>query len=267
MLRLIGVLIIFIQLAWAESEPNKLFVVENGKVQTIDFKNLKSVELETINYHPKFKELGKINYKGYLVKDILSRTKLNPEDAITIVGNTGQFSIELKAKELLAGNNIIATHVNGKIVDTEKNGLQIIYDETTLKKYPQLKQRSFWCWWVRSFITDSKFKPSLNVNRNEKTLRTVLLWPTPYGVSSITGPTSTKERNGVILSGFSKLRVELLNGNIKEIPIDGKSEFFLANPEGNKEGAYSLHQLIENNGSVQTFVNNLYYIKSIRRIQ
>ena len=101
----------------------------------------------------------------------------------------------------------------------------------------------------------------------EQVLKTALVWPAPYGVSSVTPPSPTKERKGVILSGFKKLRVELLNGGIREVPTDSKTKFFLASPNGNKQGAYSLHQLIEKDGAVQTFVNNLYYVKSIRGIQ
>lgn len=263
MLKLIGLFIILIQYAWATSEPQRLFVVSNGKVQTIEFKNLKPVEISTPNHHPKFKELGNIHYKGFKVSDVLKSVKLNPDDAITLVGNTGQFSIELKTKELLAGNNIIATHINGEEVTTEGNGLQIIYDEATLSKYPKLKERQFWCWWVRSFITDDKFQ--VKASGQKKELTTKLPWPVPYGISSI-GTTEERLRTGSVLR-FQKLKVELLNGNEKEVIADSKSTFFLANPIGNKTGAYSLHQLIEKNGEVQTFVNNLYYVKSVKVIQ
>jgi hypothetical protein len=263
MLKLIGLFTILIQISWATSEPQKLFIVSNGKVQTVEFKNLKSIEISALNHHPKFKDLGIIRYKGFKVADILKSVKINPEDAITIVGNTGQFSIELKAKELLTGNNIIATHVNGEEVSTEGNGLQIIYDEITLRKYPKLKERQFWCWWVRSLITDDKFQ--VKASGKKKALTTNLPWPVPYGISSI-GTIEEKLRTGSILR-FQKLKVELLNGNEKELITDSKSTFFLANPISNKTGAYSLHQLIEKEGEVQTFVNNLYYVKSVKVIQ
>ena len=262
MLKVFGVLLFSISLTWA-SEPKSFFVVSNGKVQTVEFKHLKPIEITTLNYHPKFKELGKIQYKGFRVSDVLKNINMNPEDAITIVGNTGQFSVELKAKELLSSNNIIATHVNGEIVTTEGNGLQIIYDGATLAKFPMLKERQYWCWWVRSFITDNKYQ--VKVNGTHKKLSTKLPWPAPYGISSI-GLTDIKSRQGSVIN-FKKLRVELLNGNEKEVIDDGKSTFFLASPVSNKSGGYSLHQLIENDGEVQTFVNNLYYVKSVEVVQ
>ena len=151
MLKIFGLILILTASAWA-NEPEKILVVQNGRVQTIEFKNLKRVELETLNHHPKFIGLGKIKYSGFLVRDILK--DVNPESTVTILGNTGQFSVELKARELLAGNNILAT------TPVSENGNQIIYDEVTLAKYPHLKQRSYWCWWVRSFIADDKIKVS-----------------------------------------------------------------------------------------------------------
>lgn len=262
MLKIFGLILILLQASWA-NEPENLFVVANGKVQTVRFKTLSPIEITAINHHPKFKELGKIRFKGFRISDVLKNVRLNPEDAITIVGNTGQFSVELKAKELLAGNNIVATHANGEAVTTEGNGLQIIYDETTLSKYPKLKERQFWCWWVRSFITDDKYQ--VKANGTKKTLTTKLPWPAPYGISSV-GMSEVNRRDGSILK-FKKLKVELLNGNEKEVITDDKSTFFLAHPTGNKSGAYSLHQLIESKGEVQSFVNNLYYVKSVKVIQ
>ena len=246
MLKVFGLFLILTASAWA-NEPEKMLVVQNGKVQTIEFKNLKRVELETINHHPKFVGLGKIKYSGFLVRDILKN--VNPETTVTILGNTGQFSIELKAKELLAGNSIIAT------TPSSENGHQIIYDEAALAKYPHLKQRSYWCWWVRSFITDNKIKVSARGEKKE--LRSSLPWPKPYGISLTK---DTTKKSGVILPAFKKIQVELLNGNSKEIEHDGRSKFFLT-----KEN--NLHQLIEDKGQVQTFLSNLYYVKSIKVVQ
>lgn len=246
MLKIFGLFLILTATAWA-NEPEKILVVQNGKVQTIEFKNLKRVELETINHHPKFVELGKIKYSGFLVRDVLKN--VNPESTVTILGNTGQFSVELKAKELLAGNSIIA------IAPVSENGNQIIYDEVALAKYPHLKQRSYWCWWVRSFITDNKIKVSTEGEKKE--LHSSLPWPKPYGISL---SESSLMKSGVILPTFKKLQVELLNGNSKEVEYDGRSKFFLT-----KEN--NLHQLIEDKGQVQTFLSNLYYVKSIKVVQ
>lgn len=246
MLKAFGLFLILTANLWA-IEPEKILVVQNGKVQTIEFKNLKRVELETVNHHPKFVGLGKIKYSGFLVRDILKN--VNPESTITILGNTGQFSVELKAKELLAGNSIIAT------APVSENGTQIIYDEVALAEYPHLKQRSYWCWWVRSFITDNKIKVAAKGEKKE--LHSSLPWPKPYGISLTE---ATKKKSGVILPTFKRLQVELLNGNSKEIEHDGKSKFFLT-----KEN--SLHQLIENKGQVQTFLSNLYYVKSIKVVR
>lgn len=246
MLKVFGLILFITANLWA-SEPEKILVVQNGKVHTIEFKNLKRVELETINQHPKFVGLGKIKYSGFLVRDILRN--VNPESTVTILGNTGQFSVELKAKELLAGNTIIAT------TPVSENGNQIIYDEVALAIYPHLKQRSYWCWWVRSFITDNKIKVSANGEKKE--LHSTLPWPKPYG---ITLSESTKQKSGVVLPTFQRLQVELLNGNSKEIEYDGKSKFFLTKDN-------SLHQLIEDKGQVQTFLNNLYYVKSIKVVR
>lgn len=246
MLKVIGLLLFITTNLWA-SEPDRILVIQNGKVQTIEFKNLKRVELETINHHPKFVGLGKIKYSGFLIRDILKN--VNPESTITILGNTGQFSVELKAKELLDGNSIIAT------TPISENGHQIIYDEVALAKYPHLKQRSYWCWWVRSFITDNKTKIVLNGEKKE--LHSSLPWPKPYG---ITLSESTNQKSGVLLPTFKKIQVELLNGNSKEIEYDEKSKFFLTKDN-------NLHQLIEDNGKVQTFLSNLYYVKSIKVVQ
>ena len=261
MLKFFGLLLFTLQVSWA-IEPERIFVVSNGKVQEVSFNNLKRVELVTTNYHPNFSHLGKIRYSGFLIKDILP--KLDPETPITIVGNTGQFSVELKAKELLTGNNIIATHVNGEPVKTNGNGLQIIYDEETINKYPHLKQRSFWCWWVRSFITDSKHY--VKADGLNKTLSSKLPWPSPYGISSIE-KTEAKSRKGIVLDNFKKLKVKFLNGNEKEIIADAKTKFFLAEPTNNKNGAYGLHQMIVDKDEVQTFVSNLYYVKDIEVVR
>lgn len=258
----------FSNLVWAENEPDKLTIVSNGKIKEVLFKNLKKSTLKTINHHPNFKPHGIITYDGFLVKDILKQFSLKNDDAITIVGKTGQFSVEVQAFELLSGNNLIATHINGKPVNTKENGLQIIYDEETLGKYPHLKQRQFWCWWVRSFIVDEKFKPTLNLKTTTKTsLTTPLPWPVPYGISSKGESPTTRERNGLILPSFEKIRVELLNGSIQEIISDKNLKFFLSNPINNKSGAYSLHVLVEENSVVKTFISNLYYVKSIEVIK
>lgn len=243
MLKIFGLIFILAASAWA-NEPEKILVVQNGKVQEIKFKNLKRVELETLNHHPKFVGQGKIKYSGFLVRDILQNA--NPESTVTILGNTGQFSVELKARELLAGNSIIAT------TPASENGNQIIYDEIALAKYPRLKQRSYWCWWVRSFIADDKIKVS--AKGEKKILHSMLPWPKPYGISLAK---DSKTRSGVILPAFKKIQVELLNGNSKELEYDGKSKFFLTQEN-------TLHQLIEEENQVQTFLSNLYYVKSIR---
>ena len=85
----------------------------------------------------------------------------------------------------------------------------------------------------------------------------MLPWPKPYGISLTKDST---ERSGVILPAFKKIQVELMNGNSKEIDYDGKSKFFLTQEN-------SLHQLIEDNGQVRTFLSNLYYVKSIKVVQ
>lgn len=254
-------------LAWGTSEPTNIIIVSNGKIKEIDLTRLKKIELETINHHPKFKELGKLKYSGYLIKDIFKQVKLSPEQLITILGKTGQFSVELRGKELLTGNNIIATHLNSKPMSNEENGLQIIYDEETTSKFPYLKERQYWCWWVRAFITDQIYKPQLKMHKEiERSFKTELPWPIPYGISSNGPETVINQRTGRFITPFKKLRLEILNGSVQEINSDEKTKYFLANPISNKSGAYSLHQIIENEGNIEAFISNLYYLKSIEVI-
>jgi len=269
MLKALGlILFLFSNLSWAIPEPEKIFIVVNGKVEEIHFSKLKRSEITATNYHPNFVDKGKITYSGYLIKDVLKGFQIGKDQPITIIGKTGQFSIELLASELLSGQNLIATHVNGEPVKTEENGLQIIYDDKTTSKYPHLKQRQFWCWWIRSFVLDEKFKPSIKlVKKTEQTFKTELPWPTPYGISSKSQHGITKERSGSLLGNFKKISVELLNGHRQEILPDGKSKYLFARPINNKAGAYSLHQLIEKDGKIETIVSNLYYIKSLEVIQ
>lgn len=248
----------------AESEPQGLFIVSNGKVIEIEFSKLKRKEVFAVNHHPNFHKQGKIKYSGHLVRDVLKGIRLKDQDLVTVVGKTGQFSIELFGKELLEGDNLIATHVNDVPVKTSENGLQIIYSEAAIQKFPHLKQRQYWCWWVRSFILDDKFTPKTGISTTEtKTLKTKLPWPAPYGISSKGDLLLVKERKGVFLSGFKKLHLKLLNGTAQDIAFSDKVKYFLAEPIGNKEGAYSLHQVVENGGFVETFAANTYYIKSL----
>jgi len=267
MLKIIGLILISIQLAWATSEPQELFVISNGKVQKIDFSKLKTVEVLAVNHHPNFIKNGKSKYKGFLIKDILSSFKLKDNQAVTIVGKTGQFSIEVRMEELLEGQNLIATHVNGHEVQTGDNGLQIIYSEKTLEKYPHLKQRQFWCWWVRSIVLDQKYVPRIEANIEKNKLTSEFPWPVPYGISSVEQVQSPSERYGRVLSNFKKISLTLLNGAEKTIANDGKTKFFVADLVSNKMGAFSLHQLIEKNGKIETFLNNYYYVKSLRVIE
>ena len=68
-------------------------------------------------------------------------------------------------------------------------------------------------------------------------------------------------------SNFKKISLTLLNGAEKTIANDGKTKFFVADLVSNKMGAFSLHQLIEKNGKIETFLNNYYYVKSLRVIE
>ncbi len=268
MLRILGLLFLLTNTAWATTEPEKLFVVSGGKVREIHFRNFKPVEITTTNHHPKFVDKGKIKFKGFLVRDILSSLKIGENQAITLVGRTGQFAIEITGKELLGGDNIIATHIDGKSVDTTENGLQIIYDEKTIAKFPHLKQRNYWLWWVRSFILDNKFHPKANVSLHfNDTLKSEFPWPSPYGRSSLGESQASPKRKWTKISAFKKVNVETLNGNKFEInPIAG-TQLVLGNSGSNPAGAYSLHQLIEKNGSVGNFVDNIYFIKSLEVIR
>jgi hypothetical protein len=264
MLRLILISLLFAIKVLA-NEPDGIIIVSNGKINQIPFKDLKKIELTTANHHPKIRPLGELKYSGYLIKDILSKAKLKPDDFITIVGKTGQFSVEISAKELLSSNNIIATDINGVPVKTEENGLQIIYSPETIEKFPHLKERQYWCWWVRSLILDEKFVPQVKVRKAATSLESQLPWPVPYGISSRGIAQEVKVRTGSLLN-FKKIKVEFLNGNSQEIIADEKSKYFLTNPIGNKLGAYGLHQVIEKDGKVQTIVSNLYYIKRLEAL-
>lgn len=265
MLKLFFALIFMTLQAWG-SEPQEILIVSKGHVQKIYFKDLKKTEIVTLNYHPKFKTLGKIKYSGYLIKDILKNSTIKSDDSITILGKTGQFSVEVSASELLTGKSFIATHINGETVKTDENGLQIIYSQEALEKYPHLKERQYWCWWVRSFITDSKFVPYMRATNKPHSFQTIVPWPVPYGISSRGSVSSPKLRNGVVLSGFNKLKVELLNGSRHDIVNDGKTKYFLADPISNKAGGYGLHQLVEQDGKIETIVSNLYYVKSLQAV-
>ncbi|MFZ4715523.1 MAG: hypothetical protein ACOYL6_17500 [Bacteriovoracaceae bacterium] len=251
--------------SFATIEPSKIIVISNGKSKEIDLTKLKKVNLETINYHPNFKDLGKIKYSGYLIKDILKNIKLSPEQAINIVGKTGQFSIELFAKELLESQSIIATEKANQSLETEGKGLQIIYDDQTISKYPHLKERQNWLWWVRAFIIDQKFKPNLSqLNGKNHIFKTTLPWPQPYGISSKGIEPIINERSGKIIEPFKSLEIEQLNGTKVEILSDPKSQYFLADFISNKSGAYSLHQIVIAEDKVQSFVNSYFFIKNIK---
>lgn len=265
MLKLILISLFIVCSALAQ-EPEGIFIVSKGKVNQVSFKNLKQVEVTTLNYHPKFKDLGEIKYTGYLVKDILSQLKLSSESFVTILGKTGQFSVEISSKELLAPNNMIATHVNGIPVQTDENGLQIIYSKEAIEKFPHLKERQYWCWWVRSIITDDKFVPEISVTKKQMTLKSQLPWPAPYGISSKGQAKEIYSRKGRLLE-FNKLKVELLNGVTMEVASDDKTKYFLTDSLGNKSGAYGLHQVLEKDGKVQTMVSNLYYVKKLEAIK
>lgn len=265
MLRLV-LISLFIVCKALGQEPEALFIVSQGKVNQIKFSDLKQVEITTINHHPKMKPLGAIKYTGYLVKDILSQVKLRPSDYVTLVGKTGQFSIEISVDELLAPNNIIATHINGVPMKTEENGLQVIYSQEAIEKYPRLKERQYWLWWVRIFITDEKFIPEVKAIKAHAILKSQLPWPVPYGISSKGQLKETNARSGRLLE-FNKLKVDLLNGVTVEVSSDSKTKYFLTDPVGNKSGAYGLHQVLEKDGKVQTIVSNLYYVKRVEAIE
>lgn len=254
--------------AFATNEPEKIIVVNNGVSLEIQFSGLKKVELETINYHVNFVNLGKIKYSGYRIRDILKGLKLSPEQSVVILGKTGQFSVELKAKELLEGDSIIATHMNGAVVQTEGNGLQIIYDEKAITKFPHLKERQHWCWWVRSLLIGDKIKA--NIQGQDKAKSKLVFdseWPKPYGISTKGEVISPKEREGHFLDRFKTLKITQLNGNSSEVPYNEKIKFFVAQGINNKLGATSLHQLTMKDDKVENFVNNLYYIKSVEAIR
>lgn len=243
-------------------EPDGIFVVSGGKMNKISFKNLKRVEITTKNYHPKFADFGEIKYSGYLVKDILAQVKLKPSDYVTVVGKTGQFSIELSVEELLAPNNIIATSANGEALKTEEKGIQIIYSKEAITKFPHLKKRYYWCWWVRSFITDEKFVPLLKAAKGLGTLRSKLPWPVPHGISSRGLLGELNQRLGRFLE-FSKAKVNLLNGSSIELVNDKRTRYFLTDSKGNKAGGFGLHQIIEKNNMVDVFVSSFYYVKNL----
>jgi len=264
-LNFIAAILLFMTVsAWANSEPSHLYIIADGKMIVLPFAKLEKVDLETINYHPKFVENGKIKYSGYRIRDILKAYRLPKDNPITIVGRTGQFSIELKTQELLEGDSIIATHANGKPVQSEGNGLQIIYDDKTVIKYPHLKQRQFWCWWVRSFILDNKFRPTLNKPLEFKnTLKSELPWPRPYGISSVGDRPILKERKGILIPSYKNARIELLNGNKLEIDGQAGTKLFLADTTSNQNGGHVLHQVIEKDGQINTILANHYFLKSL----
>ncbi|MBL7665300.1 MAG: hypothetical protein JNM93_09210, partial [Bacteriovoracaceae bacterium] len=159
--------------AWGTAEPQMLRIVQNGNVHEVNFSNLTQTTIVTRNHHPHFSKLGEIQYTGYLTQEILKKFKVEPNQKITLVGKTGQFSVEMSAHEFLNSKNLIATHKNGVPVKTEENGLQIIYDEDSLKKYPHLAQRQYYCWWVRTIILDDKYIPdSQGLTKNKITLKT-----------------------------------------------------------------------------------------------
>lgn len=235
-------------------------------MKEISFKNLRRVEITTKNFHPKFASLGEIKYTGYLVKDILSQVKLKPDDYVTVIGKTGQFSVEISTQELLAPNNIIATSANGEPLKTEEKGLQIIYSKEAIEKFPHLKERYYWCWWVRSFVTDEKSTPSVKTVQIPATLESKLPWPVPHGISSRKQLGEINSRTGRLID-FSKARAQLLNGSTVELEKTDKTRFFLTDSKGNKAGAFGLHQVLEKDGEVVVFVNSHYYVNSVEVIE
>lgn len=230
--------------------------------------SLKRSELTTTNYHPNYFARGPQRYSGYRFKDVLSRFKLDPNQPITIVGKTGQFSVELKAGELMGDDILLASHLNGVAIKTAENGLQIVYGEKTLAKYPHLKQRQFWCWWIRSLLLDGKSKPALAVKADAAAIyKSPLPWPTPYGISSFGTGSSELSRRGRALFAPKGVRVSLLNGaEIEIVPQPGNKLILTAAPN-QKAGGFSLHEVQENAGRVGAFLSNVYYVQSVKAIQ
>lgn len=248
----------------AQDGPEKIILSHQGKIKEVLFSDLKKVEVFTENYHPNFVGLGKIKYKGHRVSDILKELSLRPDEYVTIVGKTAQFSVELKFEELNQKGNIIATEMNGKLLNDNENGYQIIYSEDAIKKFPHLKQRQFWCWWVRAILLDDGVTPTFtSMSKEVVKLKSSLPWPVPYGITSRGELKSFQEREGYWIDNRKELLVHLLNGHLKTIPADNKTKVFLAKSIGSKEGSYSIHQIIEDKGSVHNFVANIFYVKSV----
>ena len=243
-------------ISWA-TEPNQIFVSQKGIVRTVDFYKLHPITIKAINYHPNFEKEGETEYKGYKVKDIL-RT-FSPNKSITIIGKTGQFSVEISTNELIDNDNIIAFEKNGRSLIDDPNGLQIIYSQDAIKRYPHLKQRQYWCWWVRTLILDNDDNRILRGPRTR--LKSEFPWPVPYGIST-SKIQAQYEREGVLLNKPKKVNIFHLNGNAQTLDVENKNVFLTKAPTS-KEGAHTLHIIDLKDGKIEKFHLNLYYLRSV----
>lgn len=256
----------FLAFASMADEPNTLIISTKDAHKEIDFSKLKTVSLKTVNLHPQFIKLGEVEYQGYSFKDLLKNYSLKPQQPVVLLGTTGEFSLELKAEEILGDDVILATHKNGQRISAKDQGNQIIYGTKTVQKYPHLKERLYWLWWVRNIVLDNTYQNDFNEHKAALVqLSSTIPFPQPDGISSLSASAPVKNLSGKILdvSKTKNLKVHLINNSVMEIPVKKNFSYFLSNAESLKSGGETLHIVEIKNGKVTNLISHMFYIKKI----
>lgn len=247
-------------------EPNSVILSTKDFHQEIDFSTMKPVILKTINHHPQFKTKGEIEYQGYKFQDILKTNPLRPQQPVMLLATTGEFSLELKAEEILGDDVILATHMNGQRIDAKEHGNQIIYGPKAIAKYPHLKERLYWIWWVRNIVIDTVYHNDYSSHpETSLTLTSEIPFPQPDGASSIGPKIPTKALTGKILNTKKSkmLKIHLVNNNILEVPVKNNFSYFLAVTPTLNTGGEVLHVLEIKNNKVINLISHIFYIKKL----
>lgn len=256
----------FFALIALADEPNSVIISTSDSHQEINFSSLKPVTLKTINHHPQFQKQGEVEYQGYKLQDILKGNSLKPDQSIVLLGTTGEFSVELKANEVLNEDVILATHKNGQRILAKDQGNQIIYGVKAIQKFPHLKQRSYWLWWVRNIVIDRAYKNDFNDHQESMVqLESTIDFPQPDGISSMKSFVPVKILSGKILvTGKAKiLKAQLINKSIIEVPIKNNFSYFLTPTNSLKAGGETLYVVEIKNNKVTNLISHIFYIQKI----
>lgn len=257
---------LFLSSLVSASELNSVIVSTKDSHNEVSFEQFKPMTLKTLNHHPQFIKQGETEYQGYLLKDLLKNYKLKPEQSIVLTGTTGEYSIELKAAEILGDDVIVATHKKGKRLETSENGNQIIYGANTIQKFPHLKVRLFWLWWVKNILVDTTYQNDFSAHPEQIVeLPSTIAFPQTDGVSSAGNIAAPKTLSGKILNTAKakNIKIELINNSIVEVPVKNNFSYFLTQREPLKTGGETLYVVEIKNNKVTNHISHIFYIKKI----